>query len=163
LAKSSAGARHRGEWAHATHEEGGTARTDAVSTGPRARERGSVDDVGWSDEGGGGGEPAGVDRRRGFTAVPVPGGQGGGVAWAGVGGHGGRVNLADGRSGWPVHGEVAGSRGGEVAGGATGRNRRRSVCYSCGAVAELKSYSNLTLSHQRGERGAHQRGEGQRR
>jgi hypothetical protein len=98
------------------------------------------------------------------TVVSVPGGRGGGLAWAGLGGHGGRVNLAGGHSGWPVHGEVAGSRGGKVAGGATGRNRRRrSACYACGAVAELKSYSNLTISHQRGERGAHRRGEGRRR
>jgi hypothetical protein len=35
----------------ATISEGGTARTDAVSAGPRARERGSVDGVGWSDGG----------------------------------------------------------------------------------------------------------------
>jgi hypothetical protein len=41
------------EWAQAAHEEGGgTARTDAVSAGPPARERGSVDGVGWSNGGG---------------------------------------------------------------------------------------------------------------
>jgi hypothetical protein len=57
------------------------------------------------------------------------------------------VNLASGRSGWPIHGEVAGARGGEVAGEATGRNRRRgSACCTRGAVAELKSYSNLAIS-----------------
>jgi hypothetical protein len=84
---------------------------------------------------------------RWFSAV-VSGGRGGGLAWAGVGGHGGGVNWASGRSGWLIHGEVAGSRGGEVVGGATGRNRRRrSACYGCGAVAELKSYSNLTIIH----------------
>jgi hypothetical protein len=55
--------------------------------------------------------------------------------------------LAGGRSGWPVHGEVAGARSGEVAGEATGRNRRRgSACCTRGAVAELKSYSNLAIS-----------------
>jgi hypothetical protein len=107
------------------------------------------------------GSTADEDPRRFSAAVLVSGGRGGGLAWVGVGGHGGGVNLAGGRSGWPVHGEVAGSRGGDVAGGATGRNRRRrSVCYACGAVAELKSYRNLTISHQRGERGAHRRGEG---
>jgi hypothetical protein len=40
---------------------------DAVSAGPRVRERGSADGVGRSD--GGGGEPAGVDRRRGSAMV----------------------------------------------------------------------------------------------
>jgi hypothetical protein len=54
--------------------------------------------------------------------------------------------LAGGGLEQPVRGEVAGARGGEVARGATGHNRRRrSACYACGAVAELKSYSNLTI------------------
>jgi hypothetical protein len=67
--------------------------------------------------------------------------------------------LAGGALERPVRGEVAGARGGEIAGGATGRNRRRrSACYACGAVVELKSYINLTISHQRGEIGAHRSG-----
>jgi hypothetical protein len=55
--------------------------------------------------------------------------------------------LAGGCSGWPVHDEVAGARYGEVAGEATEHNRRReSVCCTRGAVAKLKSYSNLAMS-----------------
>jgi hypothetical protein len=132
----------------------GTARADA---GPRARERRGVTTLGEE-----GSSLASVRTRRRFLAGgPVLDRRDGGIARAEVGGHGGGVNLADGGLERPVHSEVAGACGGEVAGGATGRNRRRiSVCYACGTVAELKSYSNLTISHQRGERGAHRRGEG---
>jgi hypothetical protein len=58
-------------------------RADAVSVGPRARERGSADDVGRSDEGGGVNRPGStVDEvpRRFSAAAPVPGGRGVGLA-----------------------------------------------------------------------------------
>jgi hypothetical protein len=62
--------------------------------------------------------------------------------------------LVVGRSGWPVHGEVADARGGEVASEANGCNRRgEKVCRARDEVAELKSYTNLTRTQQRGEGG----------
>jgi hypothetical protein len=63
--------------------------------------------------------------------------------------------LVVGRSGWPIHGEVVGARGGEVTGEANGCNRRgENVCRARGEVAELKSYTNLTRTQQRGEGGS---------
>jgi hypothetical protein len=63
--------------------------------------------------------------------------------------------LVVGRSGWPIHGEVVGARGGEVTGEANGCNRRgEKVCRARGEVAELKSYTNLTRTQQRGEGGS---------
>jgi hypothetical protein len=62
--------------------------------------------------------------------------------------------LVVGRSGWPVHGEVAGARVGEVPGEANRCNRRgEKVCRARDEVAELKSYTNLTRTQQRGEGG----------
>jgi hypothetical protein len=48
-----------------------------------------------------------------------------------------------------------GLRGGEIAGEANGCNRRgEKVCRARGEVAELKSYTNLTRTQQRGEGGS---------
>jgi hypothetical protein len=45
--------RRRGRMGSGGPRGGETTRADAVSAGPRARERGKADDVGRSDEGGG--------------------------------------------------------------------------------------------------------------
>ena len=63
--------------------------------------------------------------------------------------------MVGGCSGRPVHGEVVGARGGEVAGEANRCNKRgEKVCRARGEVAELKSYTNLTRTQQRGEGGS---------
>jgi hypothetical protein len=71
----------------------------AMSTGPRARERGRANDVGRLT---GRGEPVGENptadevQRRFSAVVPVIHDRGGGLAWPKPGEHGGGVNLAGG-------------------------------------------------------------------
>jgi hypothetical protein len=88
LAQPSVGAWRRGRMGTGGPQGGGMAWTDAVSVGPRAGERGSVDGVRWSNGGG----PAEVDRRRGSAAVLR---HGSGFGWLGR-----WLSMSRGRGSW---------------------------------------------------------------
>jgi hypothetical protein len=140
---------------------GSGAADGAMGMGPRASEEGGNSVRGVVRGGGGANRPESTTGEvpwRFSVVVPVSGGRGGGLAWTEVGDHGGGVNLVGGCSGRPVHSEVAGAHSGEVVDEASGCNRRgEKVCRARDEVAELKSYTNLTRTQQRGEGGAHRR------